>query len=241
MNIAIILAGGTGSRLGADRPKQFIEIQGKPIIVYTIGKFQNHPDIDAIEVVCIKSWQSYLKKQIEIFHLDKVRWIVDGGETFSESTYNGFMNLDGKISDNDIVMTHFAASPFVEPDIITDVIRVCKEHDTAISTTPFYLLSGIKENLNSEFSSEYISRDTIACMNSPHAFRYSLAKKIYKDAIETGIIHKVEPHTSTLMYKMGYKLWFSHGSQCNIKITTKDELSLFEGYVLMKKNHGDDI
>ena len=89
-------------------------------------------------------------------------------------------------------------------------------------------------------SSEYIDRDTIACMSSPHAFQYSFINKLYKEAVETGVINEVEPHTTTLMYKMGKTIYFSKGSQTNIKITQKEDLDLFEGYLLMKEKHKND-
>ena len=77
-------------------------------------------------------------------------------------------------------------------------------------------------------------------MNSPHAFRYGYIRDIYKRAVETGVIKEVEPHTTTLMYKMGETIYFSKGSQSNIKITTKEDLDLFEGYVLMKQRHAQE-
>lgn len=233
MNIAVILAGGVGSRVGADVPKQFIEICGKPILAYTVEKFQNHPQIDAIEIVCIKSYMDYMEEMKETYGLDKVRWIAEGGEDFQHSVMNGINHLRDKIDDDDIVLVHFGASPFVEEEIITDAIRVCKEKGNAISTTPFYVLSGIKDDDTK--SSTWIDRDTIACMNSPHAFHYSYVYNLYQEAVATGVIDEVEPHTTTLMYKMNQTIYFSYGSQMNIKITTKEDLELFEAYVLYKQ------
>lgn len=233
MNVAVILAGGIGSRVGADIPKQFIEVLGKPVLAYTIDVFQKHPQIDAIEVVCVESHVQYLQDMIDQYGLTKVRWIAEGGDTFQASVMNGIYYLEDKVSKDDIVLVHFGASPFLAPELITDAIRVCQEKGNAISTTPFYLLSGWKED--EEKSTGWIDRDTVACMNSPHAFRYSLINSIYKEAVATGVINEVEPHTTTLMYKMGIPIYFSKGSQTNIKITTKEDLDLFEGYVLMKQ------
>lgn len=235
MNIAVILAGGVGSRVGAGMPKQFVKILGKPVIVYTIEAFQKHEDIDAIEVVCVKSHIDYMKELVDTYGLSKVKWITEGGADFQGSVLNGINNLQDKCSENDIVLVHFGASPFVEGDIIADAVRVCKIKGNAISTTPFYLLSGVKDD--DEKTTKWIDRDTIACMNSPHAFRYGYIRDIYKRAVETGVIKEVEPHTTTLMYKMGETIYFSKGSQSNIKITTKEDLDLFEGYVLMKQRH----
>ncbi len=233
MNIAVILAGGVGSRVGAEMPKQFVKVLDKPVLVYTIEAFQRHEEIDAIEVVCIASHRDYLEELITCYQLDKVKWIVNGGATFQESVMNGIDGLKDECAEEDVVLVHFGASPFVETDIISDAIRVCRQKGNAISTTPFYVLSGIKDN--DEKSSTWIDRDTIACMSSPHAFRYGFIKRLYEKAVKTGVINEVEPHTTTLMYKMGETIYFSKGSQANIKITTKEDLDLFEGYVLMRE------
>ena len=238
MNIAVILAGGVGSRVGAGMPKQFVKILGKPVIVYTIEAFQKHEDLDAIKVVCVKSHIDYMKELVDTYGLSKVKWITEGGADFQGSVLNGINNLQDKCSEDDIVLVHFGASPFVEGDIIADAVRVCKIKGNAISTTPFYLLSGVKDD--DEKTTKWIDRDTIACMNSPHAFRYGYIRDIYKRAVETGVIKEVEPHTTTLMYKMGETIYFSKGSQSNIKITTKEDLDLFEGYVLMKQRHAQE-
>lgn len=237
MNIAVILAGGVGSRVGADRPKQFIEIMDKPVLAYTVEKFNTHPEVDAIEIVCVESHIDYLKEMIAEYKLDKVKWITKGGDTFQGSVENGVNNLKGKISDDDIVLVHFGASPFVEHDLITDAIKVCKEKGNAISTTDFFLLSGLKDDETK--STTYIDRDTVACMNSPHAFNFKFICDLYEEGERTGVINKVEPHTTTMMYALKKPIYFSKGSQTNIKITTKEDLDLFEGYVLLKQKRGE--
>lgn len=238
MNIAVILAGGVGSRLGAGIPKQFVEILGKPILAYTIEPFDKHPDVDAILVVCVKPYIDYIWELKKLYGFEKLKWVTAGGATFQESVMNGVNFLSDIAQPDDTVLFHFGASPFIKPDIIADVIRVCKEKGTnAISTTDYLLLSGMKKSTKSvldpeNYTDEYINRDTIAVMNTPHAFQYDFIVDMYKEAVETGIIDTVEPHTTTLMYAMGKPIYFSKGSQDNIKITTKDDLEMFEGYVL---------
>ena len=233
MNIAIILAGGIGSRVGHDTPKQFINILNKPLLAYTIEKFQYHKEIDFIEIVCIKSHIEYLKKMVDSYDLSKVKWIVEGGDTFQQSVINGIDNLSEICKKSDLVSIHFGASPFVSSEIISDGIKVCQKRGNAISTTPFYLLSGIKTD--EEKSLEFIDRDTIACMNSPHTFQYGFIKRMYDDARSSKIMDKIDhPHTTSLMYAMGYPIYFSKGSQVNIKITTEEDLELFKGYVLLQ-------
>lgn len=246
MNIAVILAGGVGNRLGAGIPKQFVEILGKPILAYTIEPFEKHSDVDAILVVCVKPYIEYIWELKEKYGFSKLKWVTEGGSTFQESVINGVNFLSDKAKPDDTVLFHFGASPFIKPEIITDVIRVCKEKGTnAISTTDYLLLSGKKISNASvsdseNYTDEYIDRDTIAVMNTPHAFQYSFIVDMYKEAIATGIIDTVEPHTTTLMYAMGKRIYFSKGSQDNIKITTKDDLEMFEGYVLEQQRKSNE-
>lgn len=240
MNIAVILAGGVGSRLGASIPKQFIEVLGKPVLAYTLEAFEKHLEIDAILVVCVKPYINYIWEIKEKYGLTKLKWVTEGGSTFQYSVLNGIRFLEDKMNKNDIVLVHFGASPFITGDIISDAIRVCKKKGNAISTTDYYLLSGKKKLKSSvsdldNYSEEYIDRDTIAIMNTPHAFRFGFIEDLYKQAVKTGLIDTVEPHTTTLMYAMRKKIYFSYGSQNNIKITRKEDLDLFEGYVLMKQ------
>ncbi len=224
--------------MGAGIPKQFVEILGKPILAYTIEPFEKHPDVDAVLVVCVKPYVDCVWKLKEKYGFEKLKWVTEGGATFQESVMNGMNYLSDKAREDDTVLFHFGASPFIKPEIIADVIRVCKENGTnAISTTDYLLLSGKKKTTASvsdpeNYTDEYINRDTIAVMNTPHAFRYGFLVDMYREAVETGIIDTVEPHTTTLMYALGKKIYFSKGSQDNIKITTKDDLEMFEGYVL---------
>lgn len=246
MNIAVILAGGVGNRLGAGIPKQFVEILGKPILAYTIEPFEKHPDVDAILVVCVKPYVDYIWELKEKYGFEKLRWVCEGGATFQESVMNGVNFLSDKAQPDDTVLFHFGASPFIKPDIIADVIRVCKEKGTnAISTTDYLLLSGMKKTTKTvldpeNYTDEYIDRDTIAVMNTPHAFQYGFIVDMYKEAVETGVIDTVEPHTTTLMYAMGKPIYFSKGSQDNIKITTKEDLEMFEGYVLEQQRKSEE-
>lgn len=136
MITAIVLAGGVGSRVGAGRPKQFVEILGKPVLAYTIEIFQNNPQIDAVEVVCHKDWKEYLMDMIEKYHLSKVKWIADGGDTFQDSVMSGINNLKDKINSDDYVMIQYGAAPFTSDKIVNDVIRVMKDKGSAVTATP---------------------------------------------------------------------------------------------------------
>lgn len=236
MNIGIILAGGTGSRLGGEMPKQFIEVLGKPVLAYTIEIFQNHTEIDAIEIVCLESYRGYLKEIINKYNFSKVKWIVDGGDTFQKSVLNGITYLQEKISNEDIVIVHYGASPFVSEEIISDGIRMAEEKGNSASATPCFLLMG--SNDDGVKSTKWVDREQLMQLNSPQCFKFRYVCYLYQKAIEMGILEKVEPHTTSLMYYMGETIYFSKGNQTNIKITTKEDLELFEGYVLMKQRKG---
>lgn len=229
MNIAIILAGGIGSRVGANVPKQFIEVYGKPIIAYTIERFENHNEIDAIEIVCVEDYIDQLSEIIKKYNFSKVKYMTKGGTDFQHSVINGIFNLEKKINDDDIILVHWAASPFVPEDIISDCIKVAKEKGNSISTTPCYLLYGTNDNGK---STKYVNRDSVVTMNAPQGFRFKYIINLYKKAIEEHLLDKVEPHTTTLMYLMNQNIYFCKGSQTNIKITTNEDIELFKGFVL---------
>ena len=233
MNVAIILAGGVGSRFGADIPKQFVEVLGKPLIVYTIEIYQNHPEIDAIEVVCVESHIDYLKSLVDEYDLNKVKWITKGGKDFQHSFINGLNNLKGNIDDDDIVLQHYGASPYTSEDIISDALRVCKEKGNATPAIPAHMLLGSNDG---DKSLNWIDREKVMVLNTPHCFKFEYIYQLYDEAIEKGIVDKVEPHTTPLMYELGREIYLSKSNYLNLKITTKEDLELFEGYLLMKKN-----
>lgn len=233
MITAIILAGGVGSRVGAGRPKQFVEILNKPILAYTIEIFQKHPEVDVIEVVCHKSWKDYLEEMILKYDLTKVKWVADGGDTFQDSVMSGVNNLKDKISGDDYVLIQYGAAPFTSEKIVTDVIRVMKERESAVTATPCYQLLG--SNDTDRTSKTWVDRDKYIQIACPYGFKFSYLLDIYKRAEEQELLEKIEPHTTSLMYALGDTIYQAYGDQTNIKITTKEDLDMFEGYVLMKR------
>lgn len=233
MVTAIILAGGVGSRVGAGRPKQFIEVLGKPVLAYTIEIFQNNPQIDVIEVVCHKKWKEYLMGMIEQYGLSKVKWIAYGGDTFQDSVMSGINNLKDTIKPDDYVMIQYGAAPFTSDKIVNDVIRVMKDKGSAITATPCYQLLG--SNDENATSKTWVDRDKYIQIACPYGFRFDYLLNVYERAKKKGLIEKVEPHTTSLMYTLGDRLYQAYGDQTNIKITTKEDLALFEGYVLLQQ------
>ena len=233
MNYVIIIAGGVGSRLGAKVPKQFVEVLGKPIIAYTMNHFQNHPEIDAIVLVCVDGFQKHLKDIADRFGITKVMKIVKGGSEYERSIMNGVAGLNGIAKPDDVVMIHWAASPFLSEEIISDNIRVCKEKGNAISASYSYLLYGTNDG---DCAKKSINRESFMTLSAPQSFLYKIITDIYRQVEEKNMFDYVEEHhTTAFMTELGIPIYFSKGSHANIKITTKEDLDLFLGYLLAQK------
>ncbi len=232
MNYVIIIAGGVGSRLGAKVPKQFVEVLGKPVIAYTMEHFQNHPEIDAIELVCVDGFQEHLKDIADKYGIAKVLKIVKGGSEYERSIMNGVAGLEGIAKPDDLVIIHWAASPFLSEEIITDNIRVCKEKGNAITASYSYLLYGTNDG---DCAKKAINRETFMTLAAPQSFKYSVITDIYRQVEEKHMFDYVEAHTPAFMAELGIPIYFSKGSHTNIKITEKGDVELFLGYLLAKK------
>ncbi len=133
-NYVILLAGGVGKRMGGDIPKQFMEVEGKPIIVHTIERFQRNSQIEKIVVVCVKDWIEHLRELIDKYSLTKVEWIVEGGNTGHDSIRNGVFFLKDKIEPGDFVVVHDAVRPILPQKAIDEVLRVAHENGNASSS-----------------------------------------------------------------------------------------------------------
>lgn len=238
MITAIILAGGTGTRVGADIPKQFIKVLGKPVLAYTLEIFQNNKNIDAIEIVCHRDWISEVQHIIEKYDISKSKWLTVGGETFQESVMNGVFNLKDKIDKEDMVVISFGVSPMTTDEIIDDSIRICKKHGNAIASEDMVLCTCIKDD---EFSTtKNIFRETLKGFSNPWTFRYGELCESYETALETGILDELEPHTTSLYFALGKRLYFSKTISTNIKITTSGDLDIFEGYLLLMEKRAEE-
>ena len=233
MNYVIIIAGGVGSRLGAKVPKQFVEVLGKPIIAYTMEHFQDHPEIDGIELVCVDGFQKHLQGIADRYGITKVIKIVKGGSEYERSIMNGVAGLKGIAKPYDVVMVHWSASPFINEEIITDNIRVCKEKGNAITASYSYLLYGSNDG---DCAKKAINRESFMTLSAPQSFLYKNIVDLYKQVEERKFFETVEEHhTTVFMAELGIPLYFSKESHSNIKITTREDIDLFLGYQLVKK------
>lgn len=234
MNIALIIAGGSGQRLGQDIPKQFINVYDKPILIYTLESFQNHPQIDAIEVVCIDGWHDVVRAYAKQFNINKLKGIVSGGSTTQESIREGVYSLDGKCSDEDIIIIHDGIRPLVDDSVLSDVIIKCKQYGNAVTALPYNEQIFVADDESS--TTRYIPRETLRRVATPQAYRYGMLNRAYHEAYEKKIGIYGSAYANTMMVELGEKLYFAAGSDKNIKITTKDDLELFKAYLKMEKD-----
>lgn len=231
---AVIIAGGSGRRMGQDIPKQFITVYDKPILIYTLEGFQNHPDIDAIEVVCLEGWQDLVWAYAKQFNIDKLKWVTSGGSTGQESIRNGVYNLEGKCAKDDIIIIHDGIRPLVDSFVLSDVIAVCRKHGNAVTAMPYNEQIFVADDDSS--TTRYIPRETIRRVSTPQAYIFDELDAAYHTAFEKKIGIFGSAYTNTMMVDLGKRLYFAAGSDKNIKLTTKDDLELFKAYLHSDKD-----
>ena len=228
---AIIIAGGQGSRMRMEIPKQFLLVYDKPVIIYTLESFQKHPEIDAIEVVCLEGWEDNLRGYAEQYGITKLTRIVRGGSTGQESIRNGVYGLRDVLKEDDIAIIHDGIRPLVEPSVLSDVIRVCRLYGNGVTSTPYNdQIFRKKDELSTV---EYIPRETLRKVTTPQAYRYGKLLRAYERAFAEEIGIYGSAYTNTMMVDLGETLYFATGSEKNMKLTTQDDLELFKAYLRM--------
>ena len=235
MNIALLIAGGAGNRMGQDIPKQFIHIDGCPIIIHTMMCFQRHPDIDAIAVVCIEGWEQVVWSYAKQYNITKLRWIVTGGAMVQESIRNGVFNLEDKCNADDIVIIHDGIRPLVDAEVLTDVIKTAQQYGNAVSSMPYNEQIFVVSKDDETTTTQFIPRETLRRVCTPQAYRFDLLDEKYHEAFEKEIGIRGSHYTNTMMVELGVRLHFAAGSDKNIKLTTPDDLEIFKGYIRNKE------
>ncbi len=223
-NYVILLAGGVGKRMGSDIPKQFLTIKEKPIVIYTIERFQQCPQVEKILVVCIKEWITHLKNLVSNYALSKVEWIIEGGTTGHDSIRNGVFFLEDKIDADDFIIIHDAVRPILPQKAIGEVIRVSHLYGNASSSTICHPPIVYTEDFVSGITD--VDREHVMLTASPQAYKYSLALKCYLKAEEDN--YHTSTFTSSLLIHYNERVYFAKGTTSNIKITQKEDLALFE-------------
>jgi 2-C-methyl-D-erythritol 4-phosphate cytidylyltransferase len=223
--------------MGQDIPKQFINVYDKPVIIYTLEGFQRHPQIDAIEVVCIDGWHEVLWAYAHQFNITKLKWVVGGGKTGQESIRNGVFNLEGKVGDGDIVIIHDGIRPLVDESVLTDVIMKAQKYGNAVTSLPYNEQIFVVNPEDETTTKEYIPRETLRRVSTPQAYNFDKLAWAYHEAFEKGIGIYGSAYTNTMMVELGETLHFAAGSDKNIKLTTKDDLEMFKGYLKKDKDN----
>ena len=232
MNIAIIKAGGVGSRMGAGVPKQFITVGDKPIIVYTLEVFQTHPAIDQIVVVCVKGWEDVLRSYAKKFSITKLVKIVEGGETSLKSIRNGVFAIRDDCRKDDMILIHDANRPLVSHEIITDVLVESGLHGMAVAAIPCtdeVMISG-----NASSAREFAERKKLFRIQTPDAYSMETLLRIFESATEEQLT--TIGATNVLAIDMGYEVHFANGSETNIRLTTQEDILRFEALLKVSGN-----
>jgi 2-C-methyl-D-erythritol 4-phosphate cytidylyltransferase len=233
MNIAVIFAGGVGRRMHTlSRPKQFLEYQGKPIIIYTLELFDNHPMIDGIVVACVEDWVPFLKKMLKKFEINKVKKIVSGGETGQDSIFNGLEAAE-EITDgqNDIVLIHDGVRPLITEQTITDNIDMVQKEGSCITCVPAtetFIVTQPDDSL------EIPTRADSLIARAPQSFYLKDILSAHRQARKENRHDFID--SCSMMHHYGHRLGRVIGPMENIKITTPTDYFVFKAMVEVHEN-----
>ncbi len=236
MNVALIFAGGVGSRMHSKgRPKQFLELNGKPIIIHTIEHFELHPEIDAIAVVCISEWIEYLKQQLKKFAIGKVKWVVNGGATAQESTRKGLYTVRNGCGCNPeevIVLIHDGVRPLITEQLISDNIASVKQYGNAVTVVP--ATETIIEVNDNDDIENVRTRSKCKIARAPQSFVLSDIIAAHEQSMKDGFLDAID--SVTLMRHYGKTLHTVDGPIENIKITNPSDFYILRAILEAKEN-----
>lgn len=234
MNIGIIFAGGKGTRMGSEIPKQFLEINGKPILVHTLEIFQYHKEIDKIYISTLKEYISYVEKLIDIYNLNKVSAVIAGGKTAQDSIYNALKKAESENPKDSIVLLHDGVRPFILSDVITNNIKCVKEHGNAITSIPAYETILLSEN-KSTIDNTTVRSDTFVGQ-APQSFYLKDIVEAHEKirSLPEGYENMVD--ACTIIKKIGKKAYLVPGNRGNIKITTPEDVYTYKAFLNYKED-----
>ncbi len=230
-NIALITAGGSGQRMHQDIPKQFLTINDRPVIVYTMEAFQRHPEIDIIAIVCLKGWEQVLQAYADQFNITKLKHIIEGGENNQGSIRNGVYELEKHYNRDDIVLIHDGIRPMVSAEIISDCIITAKKHGSAISSVPCY--EPVMRTEDGLKTCDFYPREKLRRSHTPHGFTIGKICDMNRLALERGITNATSPNT--MFFELGEQVYFSAGSEKNIKLTTVEDIDIFKALLITRR------
>ena len=223
MNYALIFAGGTGQRMNTRaKPKQFLELHGKPVIIYTIEHFEKHTEVDSIVVVCLKDWIDELKRLLKLYGIEKVSHIVPGGDGGDTSIYNGLNVLSNECKEDDIVLIHDGVRPLINAELISENISLAKEYGNAITVERV-----VESVVRLDKSNKIIAvppRQEMYFAKAPQTFRYDMIWDLYKRARADGYRTIDSSHLCSIY---GQEMHTVNSTPNNIKITSPTDYYIF--------------
>lgn len=230
--VAILTAAGTGIRTHQDIPKQFLHVENKPIIIYTMEAFQKHPSIDEICVVILEGWEQILWAYAKQFNISKLKYVVQGGSTGQESIYNGLRVVKEQHNESDIVIVHDGNRPLVSSEIITDSLVKQQKYGSAVAVIPCTEVVFVSEKGDS--SRKSIRREELWRTQTPHSYTIGALWEAHQIAKEKGIANMAA--SCSLMEALGKESYFSMGSEKNLKITTVEDIEIFKALLNAKND-----
>lgn len=230
MTVAVLLAGGVDPGFQMDIPKQFVNVYNVPVIVYTMKRFQNHPEVDAIMVACLSGWENLVSAYAKQFDIDKLKWVIEGGLTGQETSQFATNKLMECCDEDDIVILHDAIRPMVSDEIISDSIAKCKQNGMGIAAvTSMDNVMMTDDGVTGKMS---ISRYAFRRVQTPQTYRLGDLFEAHKEALERDI--RNENDTNNMMSRLGKKVTFSKGSDTNLKINTVEDVEMFKALFKMQ-------
>ena len=233
MNYVLLLAGGSGQRMGGDIPKQFIEVDGRPIIMHTLMTLESHPLVDAVQIVCLPDWIDELNSRLAQFPVTKLRGVTAGRENRYLSTRAG-MDALKNADDNDVIVVHDSVRPLVTAESLSSVIEVCRAKGNSMATVPCN--DTMYERTEADCSARTVNRDKLVCGQTPEAVTGKRMREMYRLADERQIF---SDSISALQLALGWKIHFAQGSSQNIKITRPEDLLIFKAIYNLRREAKD--
>ncbi len=233
MNTALILAAGTDARFQMDVPKQFVNVNNRPLLVYTLEKFQAHSEIDEIIVICLDGWQEMVRVYAKQFHITKLTQILAGGDNAQQSTYLGlqFLKEQKNMQSGDIVIIHDAIRPMVSEELITKSIRKCRKSGMGVAA--IRVMDAVMRTDNGKVGTESINRDSIMKIQTPQAFDFGYIWEMHNLAKAKGVTGYWD--NTGMLTSLGEKIHFSEGSDLNIKVNTTEDVAMFRALYIMSQ------
>lgn len=234
MNIAIIFAGGSGRRMGAGMPKQFLEINGKPIIIHTLDNFQNSPLIDKIYISCKKEYIRKLQNMLEYYRITKAAGVVEGGETGQDSIYNGLVCALKDNPEDSIVLIHDGVRPLISEEVVEENIESVEKYGTAVTCTPFFETPVI--SVSGEVVEDMPVRNYMFTAQAPQSFRLGELVKAHEEVRKTNPGYENIADSCYLYRSLGKEVHIVEGNRGNIKVTTPEDFYLLRALLQYREN-----